>query len=645
MPTTYNSQNNSPFRTNRKPTTLNKYTDTGRTPAPAPAPQVQRLTQDKSASLGRPPPPAAPPTYHQTPQYGVSRMDMMPTPQLGGVSGVGPIQPSRLNTSGLQSLPPQTQLPASYNPSAPITPQPAGLGGGQVMGTAPNTRAAYLEGQNRLGGGDLGFGFGEMARRALSRAQQQAGAARVAEGDPVAQTVTPGGFSYSDPRMGGGIGSMVQLPAIGQESADYGFNAIPVAQGGGGSSAPLGGGSNIGSNRSSLVLEGSGADDTQGTRTNQNTTIADSAQDPAHGSAPGDLNELARRLDMEAEQAGDTPLGSQKRIQAARVRALANSTFWGLDGSGNIVDMGGEVHGNIDDPASWSPDVQGFLSEGDFEGPNNLLETGTERNERLDERLGLTAEQQSWADALKDAGYYITETGKIKDLDGNDYGDIYSADRILGGARNAIQPILDAQNKKKEDDELAEYKKRKEEELGKEPDGTFDVEALLQTQNERRALDRAREMRAAMEMASRAGMSPEASTGLSQGMMQASGLAQREAEEKTRTMARMQEIEHGIQMYKMRADMFMQEAQMAQNERIRQQALADAAQARASADKLQRDQMEMQREMAVMSAIGGGAGGALGFLGSLFIGGLPGAATAAGSSVASAPSALAYSTR
>src|SRR5688572_4802092 len=151
---TYSNTQASPFRLNRKPTTLNQYTAQGRTPAPAPAPTPQ----------------------FQAPQHQVSRSDLMPSPQLGGISGAGRFtQPSPISSGQYSSRLGTQQLPRSsqptYTPGSPPIPQQATMGGGQVMGAAPDTRSEYMASQGRLSGGDLAFGFGRPAWSAMDAAK------------------------------------------------------------------------------------------------------------------------------------------------------------------------------------------------------------------------------------------------------------------------------------------------------------------------------------------------------------------------------------------------------------------------------------------------------------------------------------------
>lgn len=146
----------------------------------------------------------------------------------------------------------------------------------------------------------------------------------------------------------------------------------------------------------------------------------------------------------------------------------------------------------------------------------------------------------------------------------------------------------------------------------------IDTEGLIAAQRAQRAAEMARTIRASMEAGGRAGMGPEAMTGLQAGVQQQSQLEGATADENTRLQSQIQNSQQAMEAWRMRSSQLMQLASMEQDMAIKEMLIKEARTAEARSREHERSmmeaQLEAQTEAAMWSGIGGGLGSIVGGL-------------------------------
>jgi len=221
-----------------------------------------------------------------------------------------------------------------------------------------------------------------------------------------------------------------------------------------------------------------------------------------------------------------------------------------------------------------------------------------------------------------DPRWEVDSNGNIVDSDSRAVlGHITRPDEWVGDLASARDRYYQANPaaRPKAEDRGGKYRQLLDE-LGDPMDSVdpIDTEGLIAAQRAQRAAEMARTIRASMEAGGRAGMGPEAMTGLQAGVQQQSQLEGATADENTRLQSQIQNSQQAMEAWRMRSSQLMQLASMEQDMAIKEMLIKEARAAEARSREHERSmmeaQLEAQTEAAMWSGIGGGVGSIFGGL-------------------------------
>ncbi len=295
--------------------------------------------------------------------------------------------------------------------------------------------------------------------------------------------------------------------------------------------------------------------------------------------------------------------------EQSEFRVDENGDIW-LDPPVDIPGGPGPRHkGNIRDPDSWDERVAEYL-QGD-RGPGSSGDV-------KDRVLGNDPDpfQSELYDALAGSEDVRVNTDGSIDYKNKD-GDWTSGGNIFDDP-STWDPFVANKVKgvNKPTEEGIDLEQMIKDLLGEAPEGV-DVDELLQSQREARAVEQSRTLQSMASSAARGGLAPEASIGGQAGIQQefASQGAQQDAQLKLQ--GEVQNMQQQMEFFRTRAEALFRQASMENDANTRQQMFAQASALQRQSEQFQREMFELQNQVTAGDVFGGILGGVV----SPFLGG------------------------